>query len=225
MTRHPGRVAPLMAAWVAGMALLAGCSIELPDPPKATPHVVLATLIDSDPQAVRCNVTGGVEQPVTVTTPRLVELSRYGEAARVQCFADGYFRRELVVTRGSTHPLVRRINDGEAVDIAFGPIRGDDKGEGGAFPATVRMLLMRDSFSGEAERDAYYNAAIRTAQAAWQQLAARVEAECERGAVSRQGATSVSPPDLCRKALARLDQAKRADLQRLEGLRRRARVP
>lgn len=208
---------------------LAGCGeprpMPLPERPPVAPKVAFESLIASDPDAIRCNVTGKAGEAMTITTPRLVPLYRFKRPATIRCFAQGYWTEQVTVLPGSKQPLLIRALEGEIITPANASVRGKLLGRGGDFPREVKVTLRRDVFESASERDAYYAKQLTRITEDWANLLERAKAECAAGAVSQAGGSAVSKPTACRDGLRRLTDLRNAELRRVEQQRRRSRIP
>ena len=208
---------------------VAGCggphSRPLPDKPPVAPRVAFETLISSDPDALRCNVTGKAGAAMTITTPRLVPLYRFKRPATIRCFAQGYWTEQVTVLPGTKQPLLIRALEGEMITPANASVRGKLLGRGGDFPREVKVTLRRDVFESATDRNTYYAEQLNRITEDWATLLGRAEAECASGAVSQAGASAVAKPTICRNGLHRLIGLRSAELRRIELQRRRSRIP
>lgn len=213
------------AGLVFALLVLAACASE-PEKTEAPrgalgKPVNLSTLIDSEPQGVRCILRGRTGDPVAVTTPRLVFLPPFGEAIEIECLADGYFRVRKTVLRSTAATLTQRLLGGESVGAAFGPVRGREKGPGGEFPEWIRIDLPQVAFVSGQQRDAFYGRQREQAERAWKAHSDALAAECLGGGSAR-GVLQMSEP--CRAALDLLAKRRAAELSEIEVHRRRATV-
>jgi len=208
---------------------IAGCGeprpTPLPEKPPVAPKVAFDSLITSDPDTLRCNVTGKAGKAMTITTPRLVPLYRFKRPATIRCFAQGYWTEQVTVLPGSKQPLLIRALDDEIITPANASVRGKLLGRGGDFPREVKVTLRRDVFESASERDTYYATQLDRIAEDWADLLARAETECAAGAVSRAGGSAVAKPTACRDGLRRLIGLRNAELRRVEQQRRRSRIP
>lgn len=224
--RPPRRAISLPAITMAVIGVLIGCASEpRPLPPPKLPKVEFDTLISSRPDAVRCNVNGRSGKSLTVTTPRLVSLTKLKAPVRIRCFAEGYWNGETTILAGSRGPLLIRALDGEQIKPGFASVRGSEVGPGGEFPREVTVTLRRDMFESPTSRDLYYAEQLSDAMAAWQSLIDRARSECATTQISQKGRSAVSRPIACRDGLRRLQDLQRADLQLIEQQRRRSTIP
>jgi hypothetical protein len=207
------------------IASVAGCTSPRPFPVPTPPKVTYDSLITSRPDAIRCNVNGATGKSVTVTTPRLVPLSKLGAPIVVRCLAPGYWNHQTTIIAGSRKPLLERAISGEQVSPSNASVRGPDVGPGGEFPREITVTLRRDAFDSAAERDLYYAEHIQKISLEWAGLIETAKAECSDERLSQKGRSSVSPPNVCRDGLLWLEALKRADLQLAEQQRRRSRIP
>lgn len=204
---------------------LSACETPKPLPVPIPPRVAFDTLIVSDPNGVRCNVAGKTGATMTVTTPRLIPISKIGAPVTIRCFAQGYWTEQVTVLPGSRKALLTRALDGEQITPSNAPVRGTQVGPGGEFPREIKITMRRDAFESAAERDTYYAEQLHRVAAGWLLLITQARAECDAGAVPQQGRTKVTLPTICRDGLHRMDAMKKAELQLVEQRRRRSRIP
>jgi hypothetical protein len=204
---------------------IAGCAAPKPLPVPTPPKVAYGTLIVSEPDSLRCNISGKSSTPTTITTPRVVYISKIGAPATIRCFAPGYWTEQVTVLPGSKKPLLVRVLNGEQITPTNGPIRGRNFGPGGEFPRRINIRLRRDAFETATERDTYYAGQLRHAAELWASFVTAARLECESGAVSQKGRTPVSLPTTCREGLRRLVALEKGELQLIEQQRRRSRIP
>ncbi len=223
VTRKTALCAALIATMVAACA--DGRPRPLPDRPPVAPRVAYESLIVSDPDGIRCNVTGKSGAAITVTTPRLVPMHRFKAPVAIRCFAEGYWTEQVSVLPGSKEPLLIRVLQGELITPSNAPVRGGQIGPGGEFPREVKITLRRDSFESPAARDAYYATELDRIIQDWSTLIARAQSECDTEAVSQAGGSALSRPKACRDGLRRLEGLRNAELQLVEQRRRRSRIP
>lgn len=217
-----------IASLALAIGLVACASDEprpLPEKPPVAPKVAYETLIISDPDALRCNVTGGGGHAVTITTPRLVPLYRFRRPTTIRCFSQGYWTEQVGVLPGSRQPLLIRALEGELITPANASVRGKLVGPGGEFPRQIKVILRRDVFESAAERDSYYAEQLSRITEDWATLLSRAETECASGIVSQAGRSAVAKPTACQEGLHRLTGLRNAELQRVEQQRRRSRIP
>ena len=213
----------ILAPSLAILAVLGGCAKEpAPLPVPTPPKVVFDTLITSQPDGLRCNVTGTHGQTQTVTTPRLVSMSELGGPVKIRCFAENFWTEQVAVSAGSRKPLLVRATEGEKITPANAAVRGPDVGPGGEFPRQVTVTLHRNAFKSATERDSYYAKQIRRLAKDWVRLMALAKSECESSVISQKGRSAVSLPTVCREGLQRLEARKRAEMQVVEQQRRRS---
>lgn len=189
------------------------------------PKVAFESLIISDPDGLRCNVTGKAGAALTITTPRLVPLYRFKRPATIRCFAQGYWTEQVTILPGSKQPLLIRALEGEVITPANASVRGKLLGRGGEYPREVKVTLRRDVFESAEDRDTYYAEQLDRIAGNWASLLARAEEECADGVVSQAGGSSVAKPTACRDGLRRLTGLRNAELRRVEQQRRRSRIP
>lgn len=204
---------------------LSACAAPNPLPVPTPPKVAFSTMVVSDPDSVRCNVSGKTGSAMTVTTPRLIPVSKLGAPIKVRCFAQGYWTEQVTILPGSKKPLLTRVLEGEQTTPANAPVRGSAVGPGGEFPRRVTVTLRRDAFESSTARDSYYAEQLYRVAEAWASLISHARAECEGGSVSQKGRTSVALPTICRDGLWRLEAMKKGALQLIEQQRRRSRIP
>jgi len=197
----------------------------LPDRPPVAPKVAFDSLIVSDPDGIRCNVTGKAGAAMTVTTPRLVPLHRFKRPATIRCFSQGYWTEQVTILPGSKQPLLIRALEGEVITPANASVRGKFLGRGGEYPREVKVTLRRDVFESANARDTYYAGQLDRIAEDWADLLARAETECAAGVVSQAGGSAVAKPTACRDGLRRLVGLRNAELRRVEQQRRRSRIP
>lgn len=204
---------------------LSACAAPNSLPAGVPPKVAFSTMVRTAPEPLRCNVQGKSGIAMTITTPALVPIFKFGPPITIRCFAKGYWTTRLTVLAGSKKPLLTRTLNGEKITPAYAPIRGKDVGPGGEFPREVLVIMRRDTFNSAAERDAYYAEQLNLVERNWVTLVEQGQAECDSGAVSQKGRTAVTLPSVCREGLRRLKAMKGSELQLVEQQRRRSRIP
>ncbi|UUX51570.1 hypothetical protein NUH88_07690 [Nisaea acidiphila] len=215
-------------AFAAVLALTA-CSSEPPPSGKFPPNPerkagAAQSLIDTDPSGKRCVVSGGTAAPLSLTTPRLVALSRFGTDPVVDCFADGYFRVRKAVPAIAEPLYSLRIAIPGAVDPAFGPDQKPDQGtRGKLFPQWVRIRLQENVFATEAERDRYYAAEAVRIQQAWGEVERILGRECRNQTKTEAKGLILLTPE-CRKARRILGERRDSDLAASEINRRQSTI-
>lgn len=214
---------------VAAALLAAACSSEPPPSGKLPPNPnrtvgAAHTLIDTDPTGKRCVISGGKAAPLSVTTPRLVDLAQFGPNPVVDCIADGHFRVRKAVPAITKPTYTARIAVQGAVDPAFGPDQKADQAlSGRVYPQWVRIRLQENSFATEAERDRYYAAEAIRIQQGWGEIEQVLGRECrEQPKPEAKGLILLSPE--CRKARRILEERRAADLTASEVNRRQSTI-
>ncbi len=222
------KLKPALPALLVAM-MLTGCASDqpraLPDRPPVAPQVPFDSLIVSDPDGVRCNVTGKAGYSITITTPRLVPMHRFMAPIAIRCFADGYWTEQISILPGKKQPILMRALEGEQITPSNAPVRGRQIGPGGDFPREIKVTLRRNAFESPAARDAYFAAQLDRIVADWNALIERALAECDEGTVPQAGRSPVAKPKACRDGLRRLKGFRNAELQLVEQQRRRSRIP
>ncbi|WP_028466513.1 hypothetical protein [Nisaea denitrificans] len=181
------------------------------------------TLVDTVPTGQRCIVTGGKSPPLTVTTPRLVPLYKYGDNPVVDCFGDGLVRQRKAMHVNKSMRLAERMTQPGAIDLAFAPYPKREKSSAtGDFPAWVRIRLQRNSFDTVAERDQYYAAEARWIAAAWDAIEDRLKQECQSRLTQAQGLILLDTQ--CKKAFRALADRRAADRATVEVNRRQSTI-
>jgi hypothetical protein len=215
----------ILFPFLALLPALSACTAPKPLPVPVPPKVAFSTLIVSDPTSVRCNVSGKSGTAMTITTPRLIPISKLGAPITIRCFSPGYWTEQVTILAGSKKPLLTRVINREQITPDNAPVRGKSVGPGGEFPREVTVTLRRDAFESTAARDAYYAEHLHRVAERWSRLIAQARTECEDGVVSQKGRSAVALPELCREGFRRLDVMKEGELQLVEQQRRRSGIP
>lgn len=212
---------------LAALLLLAACSSETAQKPHTAPArqaTGVMTLIDTVPDGQRCTISGGRALPLTITTPRLVDLSAFGSAPVVDCFGEDFFRQRKAVPAARKKELALRIQEQGAVDPAFGPDIDAAQAVGGRlFPQRVRIRLHRNSFRSVASRDQFYAQEALALDQGWDRIRAQMQQEC--GNTRKAGTTGLILMSAeCRAGLKRLESRHAADRAALEVSRRQSTI-
>lgn len=181
------------------------------------------TLVDTVPTGQRCIVTGGKSPPLTVTTPRLIALNKYGGNPVIDCFGDGLVRQRKALHVNKSERLAERMTRPGAIDLAFAPYPKRETSSGsGDFPAWVRIRLQRNSFNTVAERDRFYAAEARWIAAAWDAVEDRLKQECQSRLTQAQGLILLDKQ--CKKAFRSLADRRAVDRATVEVNRRQSTI-
>lgn len=155
-----------LAAWCVS---LAGCASMVSDN-------VSRTLIESRPEAARCDLYGhGFNR--SVDTPVSLQLPASAAPITVVCQADGHRLASILLDSETDGWIFGNILIGGGIGILVDGARG----AGQKYPPTVLIILEPSSFDSFAARDAWFDRRRAAVEATWSKALADLREQC-RGA-------------------------------------------
>lgn len=204
------------------VAVLTGCAapqtaVQTPGPP--APQL---TLVESVPPDARCRAVGRTGRRDMQPAPMSIEPRKLGFPIEVTCEAPGYLTTTETLYPRPLPDLLTAAQERRPVSPMADPAPAAGASAGSEVPFRIIVPLRGGLFDTAAQRAAFYEALLNDRVARWTALQHQAEADCGRPATSRAGASSTSPPEVCRRAYGWLRELRDADLRKLEIDRRRA---
>ncbi len=212
------RALPLLVLLTA----LAACTAPQTAVQRPGPPAPQLTLVEAVPPDARCRAVGRVARRDMQAAPMSIDPRKLGFPVEITCEAPGYLTTTEVL---HPRPLPDVLTTAQARQ-PFSPM-ADPAPAAGAPPTSqvpFRLIVpLRGAlFETAADRAAFYEALLNDRMARWTALQHQAEADCSKPGTSRAGASSTSPPEVCRRAYGWLRELRDADLRTLEIDRRRA---
>lgn len=201
---------------------LSACATRPAAERKPSPPAPQRTIVEAVPSDARCRAIGRVARRDMQLAPMTIDPRALGFPVEVTCEAPGYFATtEILHPRPLPDVLGAAVEHRPFSPMAdLGPAAGAPPNSQVPFRLTVR--LRGALFETLGARDAFYEALHQGRVARWTALQHQADADCSKPGTSRAGASTTSPPEICRRAYGWLRELRDADLQRLEIDRRRA---
>lgn len=200
--------------------LAAGCApAEKPEPEPVLPE---RTLIEALPADARCRAIGSLDRRDAQLAPLTIDPQRLGFPVAITCEAPGHFATTELLHARPQPSLIEGLANGAQISAMADPepAAGAQQTSLVSFRITVR--LRQPLFDTQGARDAFYDAIKAERQARWAEIGRRAEIGCEAPEIPRAGASSTSPPEICRQAYRAIEVQRDADLRQVEIDRRRA---
>ncbi|WP_028793605.1 MULTISPECIES: hypothetical protein [Thalassobaculum] len=204
------------------IAVLTGCTSPRTTMQTGGPPAPQLTLVEAVPADARCRAVGRSGRRDMQPAPMSIDPRRLGFPVEVTCEAPGYLTTTEIL---HPRPLPDVLTAAQArrpfspmADLA--PAAGAPAGS--QVPFRLIVPLRGGFFETATDRAAFYEALLDDRLKRWTALQHQAEADCSRPGTSRAGASSTSPPEVCRRAYAWLRDQRDADLRKLEIDRRRA---
>ncbi|MEQ8396758.1 hypothetical protein [Thalassobaculum sp.] len=180
------------------------------------------TLIEAAPTDARCRAVGTDARRDSQPAPLSIDPRRLGFPVEVTCEAPGFF-----ATTETLYPrLLPEVLRSLSARAPISPMADRAPAAGAPaesmVPFRITVALRARFFETPAAREAFYDALRRQRELRWTDLRQRAEAACLSPDTPQAGASATSPPEICRRAYAWLEEQRAADLRRLEIDRRRA---
>ena len=204
------------------LLVLAACAMPRPTVETATPPAPQLTVIEAVPADARCRAVGRKTRRDMQPAPMSIDPRKLGFPVEVTCEAPGYMPTVEVL-----YP--RPLPDVLTAAQARRPISPmADLAPAAGAPATsevpFRLIvpLRGGFFETAADRATFYGALLDDRLKRWSALQHQAEADCSKTSTPKAGASSTTPPEVCRRAYNWLRDQRDADLRKLEIERRRA---
>lgn len=202
--------------------LLSACASPPVAEQKPAPPPPQLTIVEAVPTDARCRAVGQERRRDAQLAPLTIDPRRLGFPVEVTCEAPGYFPTTEILHPRPLPDLLTALADRRQVS----PMADLEPAAGAPMdsvvPFRVTVILRARLFDTPTDRNAFYEGLRQARDARWTALQHRAAGDCARPQTSRAGASSTSPPEICRRAYNRLREQRDADLQRLEIDRRRA---
>lgn len=180
------------------------------------------TLVEAIPADARCRAVGRSGRRDMQRAPMSIDPRKLGFPVEVTCEAPGYLtttetlhprpQPDLLTTAQSRRPVSPMADRAPA---AGAPADSE-------VPFRILVPLRGALFETASDRTGFYEALLDDRLKRWTALQHRAEYECAKPGTSQAGASSTSPPEICRRAYNWLRDQRDADLRKLEIDRRRA---
>lgn len=214
------RLTPLACLVIA--LWLAGCTVRPRTEPTPDQSIPQRTVIETVPDDARCRAIGRDGRRDGLRAPFSIDPRQLGFPVEVTCEAPGYFATtETLYPRPLPSVLEWTANRQSLSAMAdIRPAAGAP--DTASVPFRMILVLRGSLFDTPAARDAFYDQIYADRLARWSALLVRAESDCDLPDTPRAGASSTSPPEICRRAYDWLRQLRDADMNRLEIDRRRS---
>ena len=194
-------------------------------PGRKTPPPVPAperTIIEAVPADARCRAIGSAARQDAQRAPLTIDPRQLGFPVAITCEAEGYF-----ATSETLHPRPQpSLIEATAVGAQLSPAADHAPAAGApgtsVVPFRITIRLRQSFFETRDDRNRFYDTLKVQRQVVWSEIMGRAQIGCEAPNIPRAGASSTSPPAICRAAYQQIDTQRSADLRQVEIDRRRA---